>query len=136
LASLFARDASTKVTISPAMGVAIGGAFLVAAILVRGADANRFLRERGPRMGRRINVSLLVFVLVLTAGTRPRTADMVVGDLHFEAIFYAVTQVVAGKTLLVTLSPSMDCTPNSLPLCSRLEVCRSSCFPASCFCSN
>ncbi len=47
---------------------------------------------------------IIIFAIVLAAlAQRIRSADMIAGDGHFEAVFYSVSQVMAGKTLLADL---------------------------------
>lgn len=49
-----------------------------------------------------VNIFLVMAVLGLAA-IRIRSSDMLYGDIHFEAVFYSVTQVVAGRTVLADL---------------------------------
>lgn len=52
------------------------------------------------------SVTMLVVLglyLVFTMMTRIHTPDTLFGDLHFEAVFYTLTQVSVGKTLLADL---------------------------------
>lgn len=51
---------------------------------------------------RYVNIFLGVVVIGLAAA-RVRSPDMLYGDIHFEAVFYSITQVVAGRTLLADL---------------------------------
>lgn len=70
----------------------------VAGMLIHGWGRWRFLRWAGYS----IYVDLfLVLVAVGLSVIRVRSADMLYGDIHFEAVFYSVTQVARGHTLLV-----------------------------------
>ncbi|MGB3024330.1 hypothetical protein [Paradevosia shaoguanensis] len=76
------------------------------AILVVAAFLAWYLRNDGriwhvpARQMTVINVALAVFVVAAVGFLRVRSADMVYGDVHFEATFYSISQVVGGKTVL------------------------------------
>ncbi|PLP60493.1 hypothetical protein CYK37_04985 [Mesorhizobium loti] len=72
----------------------------LAGALIHGWGQWRFLRRAGH--GVYVDLFLALVALGLSA-IRVRSADMLYGDLHFEAVFYSVTQVAQGYTLLVDL---------------------------------
>jgi hypothetical protein len=53
---------------------------------------------------RSANTTLLVIVLLTVIAVRVRSDTMIYGDLHFEAVFYSMSQVMAGRTLLADLT--------------------------------
>jgi hypothetical protein len=52
---------------------------------------------------RAINTALAFIIVLTVVAGRIRSASMIYGDPHFEAVFYSMSQVMAGKTLLADL---------------------------------
>lgn len=50
-----------------------------------------------------INIALAILVIGAVGWLRIRSADMLYADVHFEAMFYTISQVVTGKTVLADL---------------------------------
>ncbi|WP_144379109.1 hypothetical protein [Mesorhizobium amorphae] len=75
-------------------------AVALAGLLIHGWGRWRFLRSAG--RGVYVDLFLALGALGLSV-IRVRSADMLYGDIHFEAVFYSVTQVARGHTLLVDL---------------------------------
>jgi len=88
--------------------VLIGG--LIAACVLVGASGTNAKgdlarRTRGILSARvhRLSVPLVAIILLSAVAARLRSASMIAGDNHFEAVFYSVSQVAGGKTLLADL---------------------------------
>ncbi len=76
----------------------------VAVVLVLGMTGRM---KAGPVFGaassRAISVALILIVVLTVIAGRIRSASMIYGDPHFEAVFYTMSQVMVGKTLLADL---------------------------------
>ncbi|HTM76305.1 MAG TPA: hypothetical protein VL133_01550 [Devosia sp.] len=61
------------------------------------------IRHLSARSETIVNIALAILVIGAVGGLRIRSADMLYGDVHFEATFYSISQVVSGKTVLADL---------------------------------
>lgn len=61
-----------------------------------------------------VNRVLLAAILFPVVAVRLRSETMLYGDPHFEAVFYSITQVMAGKTLLADLPSQYGLYPELL----------------------
>ena len=82
---------------------AAGAVTVAVAFLAWYLQADTAARRIPARYETAINVALAIFVIVTVGALRIRSADMLYGDVHFEAIFYSISQVANGKTVLADL---------------------------------
>jgi hypothetical protein len=75
----------------------------VASVFLWGSDIFKSDGWRVRRLSPRSMLLLSAPLVLLSALLRLRSAEMLFGDMHFEAVFYSVSQVAGGKTLLADL---------------------------------
>ncbi len=80
-----------------AIGLSVGGLFAVSRY-PESWVGSLLLQQTG-----RLTFVVIAALLMTSLAPRFRSADMIAGDGHFEAVFYSVSQVMAGKTLLSDL---------------------------------
>lgn len=92
---------------------------LIAVILFAAFD-KLFISSKAAR----IAILLVSAVLALFIGViRVRSAAMIYNDIHFEAVFYSISQVAAGRTILVDLPAQYGLYAELLgPVISRTGV--------------
>jgi hypothetical protein len=98
LSGRFAAEVDPRHILSVATAVA-AAAFLVHRTINR--TSTRALPGKAP--SRAIYAALALIVVLTVVAGRIRSASMIYGDPHFEAVFYSMSQVMAGKTLLADL---------------------------------
>jgi hypothetical protein len=75
----------------------------IAATTLLAAASYRWRAPPISRFARPVMIGVFLAVAGYLAFIRVRSADQVFGDMHFEAVFYSVSQVAAGKTVLADL---------------------------------